>query len=55
MAGGVYPFPLIEDGDFDIPSVYLTAEEGERLAQFLGATATLTIDAERFRPSAATS
>ncbi len=23
LAGGVYPFPLIEDGDFDIPSVYL--------------------------------
>jgi aminopeptidase YwaD len=20
-AGGVYPFPLIEDGDFDVPSV----------------------------------
>ncbi len=22
-AGGVYPFPLFEDGDFDIPSVYM--------------------------------
>jgi len=31
LAGGVYPFPLIEDGDFDIPSVYMTEEEGERL------------------------
>jgi len=28
LAGGVYPFPLIEDGDFNIPSVYLTEEEG---------------------------
>ena len=28
MAGAVYPFPLIEDGDFDIPSVYMTEEEG---------------------------
>lgn len=28
VAGGVYPFPLIEDGDFDIPSVYMTEEEG---------------------------
>jgi aminopeptidase YwaD len=31
LAGGAYPFPLIEDGDFDIPSVYMTEEEGERL------------------------
>lgn len=27
LAGGVYPFPLIEDGDFDIPSVFMTEEE----------------------------
>ncbi len=32
MGGGVYPFPLFVDGDFDIPSVYMTAEEGSRLA-----------------------
>jgi aminopeptidase YwaD len=31
LAGGVYPFPLIEDGDFDIPSVYMTEEEGSKL------------------------
>lgn len=31
LAGGVYPFPLIEDGDFDIPSVYMTSEEGMKL------------------------
>jgi len=31
LAGGVYPFPLIEDGDFDIPSVYMTDEEGLKL------------------------
>ncbi|MBK7625766.1 MAG: M28 family peptidase [Bacteroidales bacterium] len=31
LAGGVYPFPLIEDGDFDIPSAYLTEEEGTKL------------------------
>lgn len=29
LAGGVYPFPLIEDGDFQIPSVYLTEAEGK--------------------------
>lgn len=31
MAGAVYPFPLIEDGDFDIPVANLTIEEGEKL------------------------
>ena len=36
LAGGVYPFPLIEDGDFDIPSVYMTEEEGERLLSCAG-------------------
>ncbi|MBD3289496.1 M28 family peptidase [candidate division KSB1 bacterium] len=36
LAGGVYPFPLIEDGDFDIPSVYMTEEEGEKLLSYVG-------------------
>jgi aminopeptidase YwaD len=36
LAGGVYPFPLIEDGDFDIPSVYMTEEEGVKLLPFAG-------------------
>ena len=36
LAGGIYPFPLIEDGDFDIPSVYMTEEEGERLLSNTG-------------------
>jgi len=36
VAGGVYPFPLIEDGDFQIPSVYMTDGEGERLIKELG-------------------
>jgi aminopeptidase YwaD len=36
LAGGVYPFPLIEDGDFDIPSVYMTEEEGKRLLRHTG-------------------
>jgi aminopeptidase YwaD len=31
MAGAVSPFPLFEDGDFDIPSVYLTEADGVRL------------------------
>ena len=36
LAGGAYPFPLIEDGDFDIPSVYMTEEDGQRLLAFIG-------------------
>jgi aminopeptidase YwaD len=36
LAGAVYPFPLIEDGDFDIPSVYMTDVEGEKLALNIG-------------------
>jgi aminopeptidase YwaD len=47
LAGGLYPFPLIEDGDFDIPSVYLTDEEGGRLAYHAGMKASLEIEAER--------
>ncbi len=47
LAGGMYPFPLIEDGDFDIPSVYLTEEEGERLARHAGREVSLQIEAER--------
>ncbi|KPL17280.1 MAG: hypothetical protein AMS26_01495 [Bacteroides sp. SM23_62] len=35
LAGGVYPFPLIEDGDLNIPSVYMTEEEGVRLLPFI--------------------
>ena len=38
LAGGVYPFPLIEDGDFDIPSVYMTESEGSRLLSCVGKT-----------------
>lgn len=47
VAGAVYPFPLIEDGDFDIPSVYMTDVEGNRLAEHTGEEARLEIKAER--------
>jgi len=36
LAGGVYPFPLIEDGDFDIPNTYMTDEEGKKLLKYKG-------------------
>ena len=47
LAGAQYPFPLIEDGDFDIPSVYLTAEEGERLLQHAGSPVSLASASQR--------
>lgn len=36
LAGGAYPFPLIEDGDFVIPSVYTTEETGRELLALAG-------------------
>jgi aminopeptidase YwaD len=36
LAGGVYPFPLIEDGDFNVSSVYMTEEEGLTLLPYVG-------------------
>lgn len=51
LAGALYPFPLFEDGDFDIPSAYMTEEEGERLAAYAGQVAALEIRAERIPAS----
>ena len=47
MVGSQYPFPLFEDGDFDIPSVYMTEEEGDRLAGYAGKEAALESRAQR--------
>jgi aminopeptidase YwaD len=47
VAGAVYPFPLIEDGDFDIPSVYMTDEEGSRLARRAGEQISLDVRSAR--------
>lgn len=47
LAGAVYPFPLIEDGDFDIPSAYMTDTEGERLTRHAGEEVLLDIRAQR--------
>ena len=52
LAGAVYPFPMFEDGDFDIPSAYITDVEGEKLAAFAGSQLSLKMDAERI-PSTA--
>ena len=47
MAGGLHPFPMFEDGDFDIPSVYLTEEEGQRLARHIGEDVLLKFESRR--------
>ncbi len=47
MVGALYPFPVIEDGDFDIPSVYCTDTVGERIAEETGNALRLKIDARR--------
>jgi aminopeptidase YwaD len=41
LAGGIYPFPLFEDGDFDIPSVYMTEDEGKKLGKHVGSVVSL--------------
>ncbi len=47
LAGGVYPFPLIEDGDFHIPSVLIKDIEGESLKEQNGVTVHVFSDARR--------
>jgi len=43
LAGALYPFPLFEDGDFDIPSAYITDVEGVTLAKLAGQQAMLRV------------
>jgi aminopeptidase YwaD len=45
--GAIYPFPMIEDGDFDIPTAFMKETEGEKLLAFNGKEVTLKMDAER--------
>ena len=47
MDGGRYPYPLIEDGDFDLPNVFTTDRVGEELEALAGQEARLRIEAER--------
>ena len=53
LAGAVYPFPLIEDGDFNLPAGYMKDVDGERLATHAGEIVDLRMDARRF-PNQAT-
>lgn len=47
LAGGIYPFPLFEDGDFDIPSVYTTEEVGQVITKLEGKQVDLNFEAAR--------
>jgi len=52
LVGAIYPYPLIEDGDFDIPCAYCTDDVGEQIAQGTGGLFKLRIDSKRI-PSTA--
>jgi len=47
LVGAMYPFPLIEDGDFDIPSVYMKDIDGERLRMHSGTNIHLDFESHR--------
>jgi aminopeptidase YwaD len=49
--GALYPFPMIEDGDFDIPSVFCTDVTGETIAA-VGESFRLIIEARRIPATA---
>ncbi len=52
LVGALYPFPLILDGDFDIPNVYCKETVGETLASLEGAVLHLKADSQRVPSSA---
>ena len=47
MTPAIYPFPVIEDGDFHIPSAYMKDVDGKRLLAHVGSTIQLTIRSGR--------
>jgi aminopeptidase YwaD len=52
LVGALYPYPLIVDGDFDIPSVYCRDSVGEEIANLQGEVFQLKIDARRLASTA---
>ena len=52
LVGALYPFPLIEDGDFDIPSVYCTDVVGKEIMVKMGNIFHLVIKARRIKSTA---
>jgi aminopeptidase YwaD len=47
MVGAIYPYSLIEDGDFNIPVVYCTDGTGEKIAQQSGQICYLSVTGKR--------
>lgn len=47
LVGALYPFPLINDGDFNIPSIYCTDIVGQQIAYQKNKIFTLYIDSKR--------
>lgn len=52
LVGALNPYPLIEDGDFDIPSTYCREAVGEKISRFAGKTFRLMMDARRIPTTA---
>ena len=52
LVGALYPFPLIEDGDFNIPSVYCTDVTGNKVARKTGQIFELTAQGKRIASTA---
>jgi aminopeptidase YwaD len=52
MVGNMYPFPMINDGDFDIPSVFCTDIVGEEIAARAGQKFNLKAEAKRIQTTA---
>jgi len=47
VAGSLYPFPMFEDGDFNLPNAYMKDIEGQKLKEFTGRKVEVVIDSER--------
>ena len=47
LTAALYPYPMFEDGDLDIPSCYTSDKEGQRLLSHIGEEASLFMDAAR--------
>ena len=46
-AGAIYPFSMIEDGDFNIPAAYMKEIEGEKLLAFAGKEISFLMESDR--------
>jgi aminopeptidase YwaD len=53
LAGALSPFPLIVDGDFNIPSAYCTVAVGDQLRFLAGESVHVMIEGERIPSTAA--